>query len=60
MMHGPTYQQITLAIAGPQTSAGGVLTPPALEAHPTSRTMTNGVLGRVEAPGHRIRRTSKP
>jgi hypothetical protein len=44
-----------MAIASPQTDAGGVSAPPALTAHPTSRTMTNGVLGivggnHVEAP----------
>jgi hypothetical protein len=33
-----------MAIAGPEIVAGGALAPPALQPHPTSRTITNGVL----------------
>jgi hypothetical protein len=36
-----------MAIAGLQIAAGGALAPPALTALPTSRTITNGVLGIV-------------
>jgi len=44
-----------MAIAGLQIVAGGASAPPALSTHPTSRTITNGVLGiaggnHVEAP----------
>ena len=38
-----------IAIAGPEIVTGGALAPPALQPHPTSRTITNGVLGFVEA-----------
>jgi hypothetical protein len=51
MMCSPTYQQITKAVAGPQIDAGGASAPPALTAHPTLRTITNGVLG-IVGDGH--------
>ena len=41
----------TMAIAAPQSDTGGVSAPPALHPHPMSRTITDGVLGRVEG-GH--------
>jgi hypothetical protein len=40
-----------IAIAGLQIVTGGASAPPALRARPTSRTITDGVLARVEA-GH--------
>ena len=40
-----------MAFAGPQTVTGGASAPPALKPHPSSRTMANGVLARVEG-GH--------
>ena len=40
-----------MAIAGLQIVAGGASAPPALAPHPTPRTITNGVLARLEG-GH--------
>ena len=40
-----------MAIAGLQIIAGGTSAPPALTALPTSRTITNGVLG-IVGVGH--------
>ena len=40
-----------MAFAGPQIVAGGASAPPALKPHPSSRTITDGVLARVEG-GH--------
>ena len=36
-----------MMIAAPQIDAGGASAPPALHPHPTSRTITDGVLARV-------------
>ena len=36
-----------MAIAGLEIVAGGASAPPALHPHPTSRTITDGFLGRV-------------
>jgi hypothetical protein len=44
-------RQIMIAIAGPQIVAGAASAPPALHLHPMWRTITDGVLARVEA-GH--------
>jgi hypothetical protein len=52
-------RQVVMAIAGLEIVAGGASVPPAFKAPPMSRTITNGVLGRVEA-GHAIRRASEP
>ena len=41
-------QQILMTIAGPQIVAGGASAPSALPPHPMSRTITDGVLARVE------------
>lgn len=40
-----------IAIAGPQIVTGGASAPPALQHHPASRTITDGVLAIVEG-GH--------
>lgn len=40
-----------MAIAGPQIVTGGASAPPALQSSPMSRTITDGVLARVEG-GH--------
>jgi hypothetical protein len=45
---GKTRRQITIAIAGPETDVGGISALPALHPRPMSRTITDGVLGRVE------------
>jgi hypothetical protein len=44
-------RQILMAIAGLQIATGKASAPPALHLHPTSRTITDGVLARVEG-GH--------
>ena len=44
-------RQILMTIAGPQIVAGGASAPSALHLHPMSRTITDGVLARVEG-GH--------
>jgi hypothetical protein len=45
------WQQTEMVIAALKIVAGGVSTPPALYPPPISRTITNGVLARVEG-GH--------
>ena len=40
-----------MAFAGPQIVTGGASAPPALKPHATARTITDGVLTRVEG-GH--------
>jgi hypothetical protein len=37
-----------MGITGPATIAGGASAPPALQPHPMSRTITDGVLARAE------------
>ena len=44
-------RQILMAIADSEIAAGGASAPPALHLHPMSRTITDGVLARVEG-GH--------
>jgi hypothetical protein len=44
MMCSPTYQQVTIAAAGPQIAGGRFSAMPALTALPTPRTITDGFL----------------